>query len=210
MFTGRHVCVHLVNLVLLAYTVCFVECIKVLRKQPSLLLSITTQSSTPTTSTNNFVNTSRFYLYQLSLTSACHYGSPVELLYASLASFLGRLSWSLFFSEHQGGWPSVSIPCFLCAKQVLTCSRNDEISKMVLTMPNTVAPRPPRCVNYYLNCVKKLSNAVKGAHQVETTVFCACDNANTKCNPYCKDSGNHNYDDIPAEFNCALNVLVHL
>jgi hypothetical protein len=104
----------------------------------------------------------------------------------------------------------VSIPCFLRVKQVLTCSRNDEISKTVLTMPDTVAPRPPRRVNYCLNCIKKLSNAVKGACQVETTVFCACDNANAKCNPYREDSGNHNCDDIPAEFNCALNVLVHL
>jgi hypothetical protein len=95
-------------------------------------------------------------------------------------------------------------------KQVLTCSRNDEISKMVLTMPDTVAPRPPHYVNYCLNCVKKLSNTVKSTHQVETTVFCACDNANAKCNPCCKDSSNHNCNDIPAEFNYALNVLVHL
>jgi hypothetical protein len=41
-------------------------------------------------------------------------------------------------------------------------------------------------------------------------VFCTRDNANAKCNPYCKDSSNYNYDDIPAEFNRALNVLVHL
>jgi hypothetical protein len=77
-------------------------------------------------------------------------------------------------------------------------------------MPDTVAPRPPRCVNYCLNYVKKLLNTVKGACQVETTVFCACDNANTKYNPYCEDSGNHNCNDIPAEFNYALNVLVYL
>jgi hypothetical protein len=77
-------------------------------------------------------------------------------------------------------------------------------------MPDTIAPRPPRRVNYCLNCVKKLSNAVKGARQVETTVFYACDNVNAKYNPYCEDSGNHNCDDIPTEFNCALNVLVHL
>jgi hypothetical protein len=93
---------------------------------------------------------------------------------------------------------------------VLTCSRNDEISKTVLTIPNTVAPRPPHCINYCLNCVKKLLNAIKGAYQVETTMFYACDNANAKCNPCYEDSGNYNCDDIPAEFNRALNVLVYL
>ena len=41
-------------------------------------------------------------------------------------------------------------------------------------------------------------------------MFCARDNANAKCNPYREDSGNYNYDDIPAEFNRALNVLVYL
>jgi hypothetical protein len=93
---------------------------------------------------------------------------------------------------------------------VLTCSRNDEISKTVLTIPDTVAPRPPRRINYCLNCVKKLSNAIKDARQVETTVFYARDNANAKYNPYWEDSSNYNYDDIPAEFNHALNVLVYL
>jgi uncharacterized protein (DUF983 family) len=41
-------------------------------------------------------------------------------------------------------------------------------------------------------------------------MFYACDNANAKCNPCYEDSGNHNCDDIPAEFNRALNVLVYL
>jgi hypothetical protein len=77
-------------------------------------------------------------------------------------------------------------------------------------MPDTVAPRPPRRVLYCLNCAKKLSTDVKSARQVEVTVFCDRDNAGAKCNPCRKDPGNHNCDDIPAEFNRAVNVLVHL
>jgi hypothetical protein len=41
-------------------------------------------------------------------------------------------------------------------------------------------------------------------------MFYTRDNANTKCNPCRKDSSNYNYDNIPAEFNYALNVLVYL
>jgi uncharacterized protein (DUF983 family) len=41
-------------------------------------------------------------------------------------------------------------------------------------------------------------------------MFYAYDNANAKCNPCYEDSGNYNCDDIPAEFNRALNVLVYL
>jgi hypothetical protein len=88
--------------------------------------------------------------------------------------------------------------------------RNTEISAKVLNMPDTVAPRPSRRVLYCLNCVKKLTTEVKSARQVLATTFCQRDNAGAKCDPYRVDIGNYNYDDIPAEFNRALNVLVHL
>jgi hypothetical protein len=77
-------------------------------------------------------------------------------------------------------------------------------------MPATVAPRPPRRILYCLNCVKKLSTHVKESNQVEATTFCVRDNAGTKCENCRKDKGNHNCDDIPAEFNRAINILVHL
>jgi hypothetical protein len=77
-------------------------------------------------------------------------------------------------------------------------------------MPDTVAPRPPRRVLYCLNCVKKLTAAVKGERQVDPTVMCERDNAGAKCDPCRVDKGNHNCDEIPAEFNRALNILVHL
>lgn len=77
-------------------------------------------------------------------------------------------------------------------------------------MPETVAPRPNLRVPYCLNCIKKLSTDVKGTRQVEVTVFCTRDNVGSKCNPCRKDSGNHNCDPVPAEFNRAVNILVHL
>lgn len=77
-------------------------------------------------------------------------------------------------------------------------------------MPETVAPRPFHRVPYCLNCIKKLSVDVKGARQVDVTVFCERDNSGSKCNPCRKDSGNHNCDPVPAEFNRAVNILVHL
>jgi hypothetical protein len=88
--------------------------------------------------------------------------------------------------------------------------RNLEISAKVFNMPDTVAPRPPRRVLYCLNCVKKLTTEVKAARQVPATTFCQRDNAGAKCEPCRADTGNHNCDDVPAEFNRALNILVHL
>ena len=41
-------------------------------------------------------------------------------------------------------------------------------------------------------------------------MFYAYENANAKYNSYCEDSSNYNCNDIPAKFNCALNILVYL
>lgn len=77
-------------------------------------------------------------------------------------------------------------------------------------MPDTVAPRPPRRILYCLNCIKKLTTDVKDDRQVEATVMCERDNAGAKCDPCRLDKGNHNCDDVPADFNRAINILVHL
>ena len=87
---------------------------------------------------------------------------------------------------------------------------DNPISDKVLTIPKTVAPRPFHRVPYYLNYIKKLSIDVKGARQVDTTMFCERDNIRSKCNPYRKDSGNHNCDPVPTKFNRAINILVYL
>jgi len=89
-------------------------------------------------------------------------------------------------------------------------SRGSDISAKVLNMPDTVAPRPPRRVLYCLPCVKELSTTVKSNRQVDVSCMCERDNAGAKCEPCREDTGNHNCDDIPAEFNRAINVLVHL
>lgn len=89
------------------------------------------------------------------------------------------------------------------------CFSNAEISQKVLNMPDTVAPRPPRRVLYCLPCVKKLTIDVKEDRRVEATAMCERDNAGSKCEACRADRGNHNCDDIPAEFNRSINVLVH-
>jgi len=88
--------------------------------------------------------------------------------------------------------------------------RNSEISEKVLNMPDTVAPRPPRRVLYCLPCVKRLTTSVKEGRRVDPEVMCERDNAGAKCQSCRDDKGNHNCDDIPPEFNRALNILVHL
>ena len=49
---------------------------------------------------------------------------------------------------------------------LMACFSDTKISDTVLNMPDTVAPRPPRRVNYCLPCVKKLSTTVKGDRRV--------------------------------------------
>jgi hypothetical protein len=77
-------------------------------------------------------------------------------------------------------------------------------------MPVTIALRPPRRILYCLLCIKKLSTHVKVANQVDPSTCCDRENASTKCENCRYDKGNHNCDDVPAKFNCAINILVHL
>jgi hypothetical protein len=77
-------------------------------------------------------------------------------------------------------------------------------------MPVTVAPRPPRRILYCLPCIKKLSTYVKAVNQVDPSTRYDRENAGTKCENCRHDKGNHNCDDVPAEFNRAINILVHL
>ena len=100
--------------------------------------------------------------------------------------------------------------CDWRAVRVLTACSEVEISKAMLHIPDHIAPRPPRRINYCLDCVKKLSNDLKVARQVSTITYCTRNNVNAKCTPCRIDSGNHNCVEIPPEFNRAINVLVHL
>jgi hypothetical protein len=77
-------------------------------------------------------------------------------------------------------------------------------------MPVTVAPRPPPRVLYCLLYIKKLSTYVKAVNQVNPSTRYNRENASTKCENCRYDKGNHNYNDVPTEFNRAINILVHL
>jgi len=59
--------------------------------------------------------------------------------------------------------------------------RNSEISEKVLNMPDTIAPRPPRRVLYYLPYVKRLIISVKEGRRVDPEVIYERDNASAKC-----------------------------
>ena len=93
---------------------------------------------------------------------------------------------------------------------LIACFSDTKISDTVLNMPDTVTPRPPRRINYYLPYVKKLSTTVKGDRRVAAGYIYKRDNASSKYDPYRVNKGNHNCDDIPAEFNRPLNILVYL
>jgi hypothetical protein len=77
-----------------------------------------------------------------------------------------------------------------------------------MLLPECVAPRPKRCINFCLPYVKRLkSNAT---YKLPYYEFCKCDNAYSKCSQCRTSNNNHNCDDIPSEFNRAINILVYL
>jgi hypothetical protein len=59
--------------------------------------------------------------------------------------------------------------------------RNSKISEKVLNMPDTVAPRPPCRILYYLLCIKRLTTSVKEGRYVDPEVMYERNNANVKC-----------------------------
>jgi hypothetical protein len=103
----------------------------------------------------------------------------------------------------------VSASCDSRAICVLTfLLRNNEIQKRIMLLPECVAPRPERRVNFCLPCVKRLkSNAT---HKLPCYELCKRDNAYSKCSQCRTGNNNHNCDDIPSEFNRAVNILVYL
>jgi hypothetical protein len=84
------------------------------------------------------------------------------------------------------------------------------IPPKILALPDHLQPRPKRRVDYCLPCIKKLTETVKANRQFDATEFCVRVSGGVRCQPCCDDKGNHACDDIPSEFNRAVNILVYL
>jgi hypothetical protein len=97
-------------------------------------------------------------------------------------------------------------PCYALANTFSDAA----IPKKVLALPDHLQPRPKRRVDYCLPCVKKLTETVKTNRQLDASEFCVRVSGGVRCQPCRDDKGNHGCDDIPSEFNRAVNVLVYL